>query len=308
MGRFATREAGGAMIVDFGDDFSRENFIELEREVAELVREGNSSIALDLSALPMISSDGIGLLVPMHDRCEQAGGKLAVFGLNERAVRVVRLASLDGFFNLHADEASALADLAPPPAEEEEPPEEEPPQGTPEQKREERPEETLEQKPEETPEEKREEAPEEKPKEKPEEKPQPEVEKPAPKPRPKRIRSGRMVAAPRSDEHEQRMRDVIHRVVRSRMHALVLERASAKGTASVKKMASDLGVSTASVKAPFEALVAAGVLQPAGGGDYSYSPSGEVKGDVEFFLERWGEPERRSRMAAWLLAEEKTGG
>jgi len=244
MGQFGQREVGGAVVIDFGEDFGRDEFLSLEKQVAALVHGGRKYIALNLSKVPMMTSDGIGLLVPMHDRCEQAGGKLAVYGLNERALRVVKLASLDGFFNLFGTQQQAIAGL-----------------GIPKKGR------------------------------------------PA-----KRVRSGRMVAPPKKDKEEARMRDLIHRVVRSRLHALVLERAAAKGAASIKKMASDLGCSPASVKGPFESLVAAGVLKPLKGEEYSFAPSDGVKADVAFFLKRWSDPDSRSRIAAWLLAEEKTGG
>jgi hypothetical protein len=124
----------------------------------------------------------------------------------------------------------------------------------------------------------------------------------------KRPRSGRIPSSPRLDAEEARIRTLIRKLIRSRMHALILERSAAKGSISLKRMTSELGASAGSLTRPFDALVSAGVLKPAGGEEYSYSPPAEMKGEMEFFLERWTNPDMRSRLAAWLLAEEKTGG
>ena len=250
MPRFPEREVGAAVVVQFGDDFGRESFLALDQQVADLVARKKVRVALDLSNLEMITSDGIGLLVPMHDKCSAVGGKLVVFGLAPRALRVVKLASLDTFFNLRPDEKGAVEALGGPAA----------PAAA------------------------------------------------AAQPARKKPRSGRIPSSPRLDAEEARVRTLIRKLIRSRMHALILERSAAKGKISLKRMASELGASAGSLKRPFDALVSAGVLKPAGGEEFSYSPSDELKGEMSFFLERWTNPDMRSRLAAWLLAEEKTGG
>ncbi len=242
MGDFAKKEVSGAVVLEFGDDFSRPRFVALEKAVADTVHDGKSHIAVNMSGIQTISSDGMALLVPMHDRCGTAGGKLVLFGLSDRAIQVMSLASLDSFFTIRPDEKAALAELGAGPK----------------------------------------------------------------KKVPLKSRSKRVVAKPKVAADESRVRDVIARLVQSRMHALILERAAAKGVASIKDMASTLGVSPGTLKRPFVALTKAGVLKLEKGDSFRFAPGEAERVDIELFLKGWGDPVMRSRIAAWLLAQEKT--
>ncbi|MEL6329485.1 MAG: STAS domain-containing protein [Planctomycetota bacterium] len=66
------------------------------------------SIVVDLSAVQMISSSGLGALVRLRKRAAHLGGRIAVFGLTKDLTEVVRLVRLDEVLGLRDSEAEAI--------------------------------------------------------------------------------------------------------------------------------------------------------------------------------------------------------
>ncbi|HEY6004438.1 MAG TPA: STAS domain-containing protein [Anaeromyxobacter sp.] len=68
--------------------------------VEALVAEGRTSIRVDLSALRLIDSSGVGLIVGLYKRCRAFGGTVQVSGLKDQPLAVFRLLRLDRIFVL----------------------------------------------------------------------------------------------------------------------------------------------------------------------------------------------------------------
>jgi anti-anti-sigma factor len=93
--------------------------VQLVGEVAAIVGKGRSNIVLNMARLPAITSEGIGLLVLVNDKCREAGGKLVLCDVPERVAYVIKLAGLTRFFDDGGSEENALklVSSAAPPAE-----------------------------------------------------------------------------------------------------------------------------------------------------------------------------------------------
>jgi anti-sigma B factor antagonist len=68
--------------------------------VGALVAEGRRSIRVDLSALRLIDSTGVGLIVGLYKRCRVFGGTVQVSGLKDQPLAIFRLLRLDRIFAL----------------------------------------------------------------------------------------------------------------------------------------------------------------------------------------------------------------
>jgi anti-sigma B factor antagonist len=68
--------------------------------VEALVSEGRRSIQVDLAALRLIDSTGVGLIVGLYKRCRTFGGTVQVSGLKDQPLAIFRLLRLDRIFAL----------------------------------------------------------------------------------------------------------------------------------------------------------------------------------------------------------------
>ncbi len=106
------REAGSVAIIDVADSHSRETFLKLLDVAKAAIAGGRKHLLLNMSKLPQINSQAIGLLVLVNDTCETAGGSLTLCSLPQQVGHVLKLAGVSTFFKDFADEASALEALA----------------------------------------------------------------------------------------------------------------------------------------------------------------------------------------------------
>jgi anti-sigma B factor antagonist len=68
---------------------------ELRTAIDKLVAEKRNHITVDLSALRLIDSSGVGALVSLYKRARAQGGKVAVTGLRDQPLAIFRLLRLD---------------------------------------------------------------------------------------------------------------------------------------------------------------------------------------------------------------------
>ena len=68
---------------------------ELERAVDEELRRGAHEIALDLAAVPFLSSAGIGVLLSSHKAAKAAGGRCLISAASPQVQRVLALSRID---------------------------------------------------------------------------------------------------------------------------------------------------------------------------------------------------------------------
>jgi anti-sigma B factor antagonist len=68
---------------------------ELRTMIDTLVADRRANIEVDLSALRLIDSSGVGVLVSLYKRVRTQGGQVAVSGLRDQPLAIFRLLRLD---------------------------------------------------------------------------------------------------------------------------------------------------------------------------------------------------------------------
>ncbi|MHC4249041.1 MAG: STAS domain-containing protein [Planctomycetota bacterium] len=112
MSAHTTRVVDGVTVVDVANSYDRATFLELRDVCRQVVDGGSHHILMNMTELPQITSEGIGLLVVIHDTCETAGGGMVLCSLPRIVERVMKLAGVVNFFKVFPDEKSALAAFA----------------------------------------------------------------------------------------------------------------------------------------------------------------------------------------------------
>jgi anti-anti-sigma factor len=88
----------------------RENQGQLRALLEQLIRGGDSKIAINLELVPYMDSAGLGCCSLIHKLLtEQTGGAVAVFGASANVERTWRMIRLDLVIPMFAKEAEALA-------------------------------------------------------------------------------------------------------------------------------------------------------------------------------------------------------
>jgi anti-anti-sigma factor len=77
----------------------------------DALASGARHILVNLAAVPMVDSSGIGSLIRCHSAVSAAGGKLKVVGASNTVMQAFKVTRLDRVLDLHTDEKSALASL-----------------------------------------------------------------------------------------------------------------------------------------------------------------------------------------------------
>ena len=71
---------------------------ELRSVVDDLVTEGRKEVTLDLAALRLIDSSGVGVIVSLFKRVRANGGQVRITGLRDQPRAIFRLLRLDRVF------------------------------------------------------------------------------------------------------------------------------------------------------------------------------------------------------------------
>ena len=111
MAAHVAREIEGVTVIDVDSSFSREAFTQLLAMIQQRIEKSSISVLLNLAKLPQINSEGIGFLVLMHDRCQTAGGRMALCNVQGMVEHVLKLAGVLTFFKIHPDEQAGIADI-----------------------------------------------------------------------------------------------------------------------------------------------------------------------------------------------------
>lgn len=86
----------------------------LREEMKDRIEEGHQSFVLDLSAVEVIDSSGVGMLVGLHHQVTGAGGMLGIIGVCPFVTKVLGMMRLDRFLSVHDDMEKALRVVAEP--------------------------------------------------------------------------------------------------------------------------------------------------------------------------------------------------
>lgn len=81
----------------------------IEAELKGAITRAAGKVVLDMSAVTVLGSMGLGMLVTLTKQCQTSGGKLAIFGMNNSLLELLKLTRLDKFLMIAKDEASALS-------------------------------------------------------------------------------------------------------------------------------------------------------------------------------------------------------
>jgi anti-sigma B factor antagonist len=81
----------------------------LQERLVEVLRDGSSSIVLDLSAVTFLDSTGLGVLITGLKRCRSAEGDLVLVTSQPNVLKVLEITGLNDVFQVHDSVEDALA-------------------------------------------------------------------------------------------------------------------------------------------------------------------------------------------------------
>lgn len=93
------RSGNGARVNITGSMYVEDSALAREKLIA-LLDEGVHNLTLDLSGLDYVDSSGLGVLISIHKRCLQKGGKMTITGLRGMVEELFKLTRLDLVFNV----------------------------------------------------------------------------------------------------------------------------------------------------------------------------------------------------------------
>jgi anti-sigma B factor antagonist len=105
-----TRQVGDVTILDISGRITLgEGNIALREIVRELADKGHKQIVLNLGEVHYIDSSGVGELVRTHTTLRNQSGQLKLANCSKRVQDLLHMTRLSAVFDIHKDEASAIA-------------------------------------------------------------------------------------------------------------------------------------------------------------------------------------------------------
>lgn len=84
----------------------------LQDEIRSAAEPAGWRVAIDLSHVRFLPSSGLGMLVALHNSAKSAKGKLAVFGVADELMSMLKVTHLDKLFVIKPDRNSAVKVVA----------------------------------------------------------------------------------------------------------------------------------------------------------------------------------------------------
>lgn len=107
-------EADDKVIVIVADGGLNKGTAEQIRDVVQRAIDcGMKGVIVDCAKLDILSSAGLAKLLMMHRQMKEHGGEVKIAGLQGISVQVLRLAKLDGMFQLYPDVPQARLSFRP---------------------------------------------------------------------------------------------------------------------------------------------------------------------------------------------------
>ncbi|RUS45910.1 STAS domain-containing protein [Cohnella sp. AR92] len=100
---------GDVRTVRIGGRLDGTTMRQLEEQFLQLADGGFNRFVFDLSQLDYISSAGLRVMLLAVKKTKAAGGKLALFGLNDNVNEIFRISGFTTIFSLFRSEEEALA-------------------------------------------------------------------------------------------------------------------------------------------------------------------------------------------------------
>ncbi len=103
------RKAGEITVLDLNGRLVLGQEAKLSAAVNKLFASGERYLAVNLAAVPMVDSSGIGSMVRTHTSAVRAGGRCCFFAPTKMVLQTLKMVRLETLLELCDDEASALA-------------------------------------------------------------------------------------------------------------------------------------------------------------------------------------------------------
>ncbi|THF76864.1 STAS domain-containing protein [Cohnella fermenti] len=100
---------GEVRIIRIGGRLDGTTMQQLEAQFLELAGSGCSRFVFDLTELDYISSAGLRVMLLAVKKTKAAGGRLALYGLNDNVSEIFRISGFSTIFSLFGTSAEALA-------------------------------------------------------------------------------------------------------------------------------------------------------------------------------------------------------
>jgi anti-sigma B factor antagonist len=108
-----TRQVGDVTVLDISGRITLgEGNVALREIVRELADKGHKRVVLNLGEVQYVDSSGVGELVKTHTTLRNQGGQLKLANLSKRVSDLLHMTRLAAVFDIHKDEAAALASFA----------------------------------------------------------------------------------------------------------------------------------------------------------------------------------------------------
>jgi anti-sigma B factor antagonist len=103
----AIREEGGTWVVELRGEVDLSNSADARTVLLDAVGRGGG-VVVDLSGVPYMDSSGVASLVEALQQSMKADTAFSLASVQERAMRVLKLARLDRVFTIHDQVADGL--------------------------------------------------------------------------------------------------------------------------------------------------------------------------------------------------------
>jgi anti-anti-sigma factor len=109
--RIDVSDVGEVSVVQFRDRkiLDESNIQEMGRELFELVEQKRAKILLNFMNVEFLSSAALGKLITLDKKLKAAKGQLKLSNIRPEIYEVFAITRLNKLFNIHDDEADALA-------------------------------------------------------------------------------------------------------------------------------------------------------------------------------------------------------
>jgi anti-anti-sigma factor len=105
------QRAGNTLILALTGELDGFTSSDVEKALLRRVEAGETRLILDLTGTTYVSSVGLGVLILVNKRLQQAGGRMCLCGLSEAIYQVFQTCGLDRLLELQTDCEHALASL-----------------------------------------------------------------------------------------------------------------------------------------------------------------------------------------------------
>ncbi|HEX9639530.1 MAG TPA: STAS domain-containing protein [Acidobacteriota bacterium] len=115
MGSVEVKHSGSVAVVAVMEpQMVYEKLESIQQQVGELIQKGARRVVINLSAVQMMDSSGVGLLMELNRKLDQQGGILKLAAVQPRIRSLLSMTRLDRVLDVHENEGDAVASFSAP--------------------------------------------------------------------------------------------------------------------------------------------------------------------------------------------------